>query len=96
MANAKTKTEPPQYRDGTLGWWLMEAGWEPVPQDDCLRGGKHKKAVDQRCEKCREFIYPLWRLEGFEKLLTGWEARRLELLRIHNEFKMQAKGTICL
>jgi hypothetical protein len=64
MAKAKTQT---QYREGTLGWWLMEAGWEPV----------HVTGEP----------YPLWRLDGFEKLLTGWEARWLELLRIGNEFK---------
>lgn len=89
MAKEKTKSV---YRDGTLGWWLMEAGWQSVEQVECPRGGKHKKDSLGKCEKCHEFAHPLWRLEGFENLLTGWEARRLELLRIHNEFKAKAKG----
>ena len=84
MATPKTKTE---YREGTLGWYLMEAGWEPVDQVDCPRGGAHRKDHLGKCDKCHEFAHPLWRFDGFENLLTGWEARRLELLRIHNEFK---------
>lgn len=90
MGKAREKKQT--YREGTLGWFLMEAGWEPVEQVECPRGGKHRKDPSSKCEKCREFVYPLWRFEGFEKLLTGWEARRLELLRIHNEFKAKAKG----
>lgn len=66
MAKAKTKTS---YREGTLGWWLMQAGWEPVAS---LQGP-----------------HPLWRKDEGDKPLTGWEARRLELLRIHNEFKQK-------
>lgn len=93
MANGKGKSKKQSmYRDGTLGWWLMEAGWEPVEQVDCPKGGKHKKDQQGKCEKCFQCPHPLWRLEGFEKLLTGWEARRLELLRIHNDFKSQSKG----
>lgn len=88
---AKEKRQP-QFREGTLGWFLIGAGWEPVEQEDCERGGKHTKDQSGKCMKCHEFAHPLWRLEGFEKLLTGWEARRLELLRIHNEFKVKAKG----
>lgn len=102
MAKAKTKLKSastpkpkPQYREGTLGWWLMEAGWEPIEQVDCPRGDEHK-LVDHKCEKCREIIHLLWRFEGFENLLTGWEARRLELLRIHNDFKAKAKGKVAV
>jgi len=64
MAKAKTKTE---YRVGTMGWFLIHAGWTPIEQSD----GSH----------------PLWRYGEFDPLLTGWEAWRLELLKIHNEFK---------
>jgi hypothetical protein len=90
MSKSKAKA---QYRDGTLGWWLMEAGWTQVEQTQCPRGGQHGKDQSGKCAKCHEFAHPLWRLEGFEKLLTGWEARRLELLRIHNDFKFKAKGS---
>lgn len=89
MSKAKTKAGH-QYRDGTLGWWLIEAGWRPVEQVDCPSGGNHKKDSTGKCGKCHEFAHPLWRLEDSDKLLTGWEARRRELGRIHNEFK--AKG----
>ena len=89
MAKAKAKTK---YREGTLGWWLMEAGWTPVEQVKCRRGGEHKKDGSGKCEKCREHPHPLWRYADFDNPVTGWEARRLELLRIHNEFKAKAKG----
>lgn len=69
MAKAKTKTE---YRVGTLGWFLVQAGWTPIAQTEG---------------------HPLWRYGEFDPLLTGWEARRLELLKIHNEFK--AKEAKC-
>lgn len=87
MAKAKEKT---QYREGTLGWFLMEAGWEAVEQVDCPRGGQHR-LLDNKCEKCREFVYPLWRFEGFDVLKTAEEARELELKRIDNEFKAKAR-----
>jgi hypothetical protein len=80
-----------EYREGTLGWWLLQAGWTPV-EVACRAGGDHKKDPHGRCEKCHTFPHPLWRYDEFDKRLTGWEARRLELLRIHNEFKSKSKG----
>lgn len=89
MVKAKAKTKP-AYREGTLGWWLVQAGWTPIEQVDCPRGGRHKKDQHGRCERCYEVTHPLWQFADFGPQLTGWEARRLELVRIHNEFK--AKG----
>lgn len=88
MGNPKTKTN---YREGSLGWWLVSCGWEPVEQTACPRGGEHRKAPDGKCEKCREFAHPLWRFEGFDALKTAEEAQGLERLRIHNEFAANAK-----
>jgi hypothetical protein len=88
MVKTKEKTE---YRDGTLGWWLMEAGWSPV-EVLCNSGGSHKLDAHGRCEHCRILPHPLWRYEEFGPRLTGWEARRLELLRIHDEFKRKASN----
>lgn len=78
-----------QYREGTLGWWLIQAGWTPV-EVPCRSDGNHKKDAHGKCEKCRQFPHPLWRFAEFELTVTGWEARRLELLKIHNEFKARA------
>jgi hypothetical protein len=89
MANAKAKT---QYREGTLGWFLMQAGWTPVERTDCLRGSKHLNDQSGKCSKCHEFAHPLWQFSDFGELLSGWEARRLELLQIHDAFKAKAKG----
>jgi len=82
----------PEYREGTLGWFLMQAGWTPVERTDCLRGTKHSTDQSGKCAKCREFAHPLWQFSDFGELLTGWEARRLELLQIHDQFKAKAKG----
>jgi len=89
MAKAKSQTE---YREGALGWWLIQAGWTPL-EVKCASGGEHKKDPNGRCEKCHAFPHPMWRYADFDKPLSGWEARRLELLKIHNEFK--AKGSQC-
>jgi len=78
------------YREGTLGWWLIQAGWTPL-EVKCVAGGDHKKDHFGRCEKCHIYPHPHWRYADFDKPLCGWEARRLELLRIHNEFKQKAK-----
>jgi hypothetical protein len=86
------KKGTPQYRDGTLGWWLMEAGWTPIEQTQCARGGKHAKDASGKCEKCLLFPHPLWQYADFDNPVTGWQARRLELLRIHNDFKFKARG----
>ena len=75
-----------QYRDGTLGWFLIQAGWTPVAVL-CNSGGSHKLDAHGRCEHCRIHPHPLWRYEEFGPRLSGWEARQLELLRIRNEFK---------
>ena len=79
-----------QYRDGTLGWFLVQAGWTPI-EVRCSAGGDHQLDQHKRCKKCGIFPYPLWRYEEFGPRLTGWEARRLELARIHNEFKAKAR-----
>ena len=89
---AKEKT---QYREGTLGWFLMQARWTPVERTDCPRGGregKHATDGQGKCSKCHEFAHVLWQFSDFGELLTGWEARRLELLQIHDAFKAKAKG----
>jgi hypothetical protein len=89
MASKETKPVW-NFREGALGWWLMQAGWEPVEQTGCERGGEHHKDQSGKCDKCHQFAHPLWRFASSDELLTAWEARRRELRRIHDDFK--AKG----
>jgi hypothetical protein len=86
MAKPKLKTE---YREGTLGWYLVEAGWTPVEPMDCpaSKDGAHHKDTHGHCDRCDRYAHPLWQFGDIGELKTGWEARRLELVRIHNEFK---------
>jgi hypothetical protein len=91
-AQKKTLQLEHQFRDGTLGWFLVRAGWIPVEQVNCPNGKKHHKDPNNKCDRCHQIVHPLWRFQDIGVELTGWEARRVELARIHNEFKAKAKG----
>jgi hypothetical protein len=96
----KKKSPETSYREGTLGWWLVQAGYIPCDQwrcGDCDALNVLAPRKEQVCASCRtrfdEAHTLWWRNAEDTEMLTGWAARREVLIVIHNQFKQRAIRT---
>jgi hypothetical protein len=95
MATKKAKKPlEARYREGTLGWWLVNAGYIPCDEWRCADCGSLNVCAprkEQVCAWCRTHFdeaHTLWRRnEESTVMLTGWEARREVLIAIYREMR---------